>query len=61
MESASPEQRQLINLQLQGAPDLLREVNNQMIMQKGTQSDPLSVLQSPLPEAKPPRRDNKVT
>lgn len=61
LDSASPEQRALINLQLQGSPELLRAINNANLAQKGTQEDPLSVLQSPLPESKPPRRENKIT
>jgi hypothetical protein len=61
MENASPEQQELINMQLQGSPDLMRAVNNEKIKSMGTQSDPLSALQSPLPESKPPRRENNVT
>jgi hypothetical protein len=60
MEHASPDQKQLINMQLQGAPDLLRAVNNASIANKGSQEDPLSALQMPLPDAKPPRRENKI-
>ncbi len=60
MEHASPDQKQLINMQLQGAPELLRAVNNASIANKGSQEDPLSALQMPIPDAKPPRRENKV-
>jgi hypothetical protein len=60
MQTANPQQRQEIQFQLQGNPDLLRMVNSQMFSQQGSQENPLSSLQMPSPSVKPPRRDGQV-
>jgi hypothetical protein len=60
MREADPQQKQQIQMQLQGNPELMKMVNNNLFMESGSQANPLSALQMPSPEQKPPKRDGQV-
>lgn len=60
MEQATPEQKQMMQMQLQGNPDLLRMVNNAQLKEIGAQDDPLNVLQNVNKDIKPPRGELSV-
>lgn len=60
MREADPQQKQQIQMQLQGNPELMKMVNNDLFMESGSQANPLSALQMPSPEQKPARRDGQV-
>jgi hypothetical protein len=56
LDQADPLQAQQIQANLQTDPDLLRDVINNQLMNKGSKESPLNSLQQPMPENKPPRR-----